>query len=220
MAQIVSQGKPKMLPVVIPQEELPFEPGLLDDPKDFSEYSILKDLAKRDDCKNTTDWDHRKIEDWIPVFVYGSLKSGGWLHSVLQDSFWLGDGLTATKEYNMYDSGNNFPVVRDVHKDHEMAGRVVGEIYMVDPVTLLELDRIESNNYMYYRKQVWVWAQDQLKEVEDQGTGLKRKAKPAIFAWTYIGCNDFWRGRSMNQVVPKKINGIQMYDWDVLTKRT
>lgn len=218
VAQIV-KDKPHMLPITMSQDELPFEPDLVPNfvGNEYDTYNHMRDLSKRDNT-NTRDWKFRKIEDWIPVFVYGSLKSGGWLHNILKDSFWLGDATTALKEFAMWDSGSGFPVVRDVHKDHEAAGRIVGELYMVDPVTLLELDRVEGNNYMYSRRQAWVWAQDHTKEVEDANTGEIRKARPAIHAWVYVGMNDFWRGHDLSICIPKKINGLQMYDWDV-TKR-
>lgn len=184
-----------------------------DNKEDGNMYTLVKQLLERDN-DNTPDWRDRKIEDWIPIFVYGTLKAGGRLHRVLENAFWLGDGITAGHDFNMYDTGG-FPVVRPVHASHEMGGKIFGELYMVDPVTLLELDRIEGNGEMYERRQIWIWAQDQAVDRVNQETGATMKARPGVYAWAYIGCNDFWRGQKLDQVIPKMSNGQKYYDWNV-----
>lgn len=72
------------------------------------------------------------------VFVYGSLLSGFYNHSVLGDSVLLGTA-KSPKGFAMLDLGY-FP---GVIKDDSSKG-VVGEVYEVDDAVLSRLDRLEG----------------------------------------------------------------------------
>lgn len=90
------------------------------------------------------------------VFVYGSLKEGGWSHHLLEGQIFCGyafmDGLRMI-------SLDSYPgVVKG-------EGRIDGEMHEVDDNTLAALDRLESNGSYYTREimgtecgnSVWVY---------------------------------------------------------------
>jgi gamma-glutamylcyclotransferase (GGCT)/AIG2-like uncharacterized protein YtfP len=73
------------------------------------------------------------------VFVYGSLLSGLGNHGLLTDSTFIGKTLSPP-EFAMLDLGS-FPGV--IHLI-EGGKSVIGEVYEVDDVTFLRLDRLEG----------------------------------------------------------------------------
>ena len=80
------------------------------------------------------------------VFVYGSLKRGFGNHGLLSQSEFLGEAETCDSRFKMVSLGG-FPGVYDVGND-----KIRGEIYSVDPYTLRNLDRLESEGSFYSRR--------------------------------------------------------------------
>lgn len=78
------------------------------------------------------------------VFVYGTLKKGHRLSSVLSNSEPLGEARTAWPNYDLKSAGA-FPYL--VAGEHY----VLGEVYRVDQPTLARLDRIEGVPHLYTR---------------------------------------------------------------------
>jgi gamma-glutamylcyclotransferase (GGCT)/AIG2-like uncharacterized protein YtfP len=81
------------------------------------------------------------------VFVYGSLKKG------FHNNVWFDENdefimTTTTKKsiYNMYSLGG-FPTITKGGKF-----KIKGELYKIDPRTLKDLDRLESNGHLYNRE--------------------------------------------------------------------
>src|SRR5687767_5376125 len=114
----------------------------------------LEELRQRI-TPHSPDYFERKLEHLLPVFVYGTLKSGGRLHSILNGSPWLGEAHTVLSGFWMQEvTDGGFPIVWEVPKASPELGKcglIWGEVYVVDPVTLLELDRAERNTVMYER---------------------------------------------------------------------
>jgi gamma-glutamylcyclotransferase (GGCT)/AIG2-like uncharacterized protein YtfP len=82
------------------------------------------------------------------VFVYGTLKRGYGLHSVLHGQRFLGHAQTAPR-YRLYDVGC-FPAL----VEHVDGLPVQGEVYEVDARTLAALDRCEGEGHLYRRAQI------------------------------------------------------------------
>lgn len=83
------------------------------------------------------------------VFVYGSLKKGKRLSSVLAGSTHVGDGRTA-EAYGLYNLGA-FPGLTE---EGEKKASVRGELYRVTNDVLDQLDRIEGHPSFYKRTNV------------------------------------------------------------------
>ncbi len=104
------------------------------------------------------------------VFVYGTLKQGYGNHRLLANSRFVSFGHTKG-QFKMYNTG--FPVVLAEPKE----GRVVGEVYEIDPDrTLPGLDRLESNGHMYTRHE----------------TDVELLDGSVVSAWMYVGEPGFW----------------------------
>ena len=84
------------------------------------------------------------------VFVYGTLKSGFWNHSLLEGCEFFG-GAATVPTYKMIESKmieNGFPVIMPDPEGKPIAG----EIYTVDDKTLARLDQQEREGSSYDRK--------------------------------------------------------------------
>lgn len=91
------------------------------------------------------------------VLVYGTLRTGGRLHGLVEDARKLGE--RAVEGFVLYDTGLGFPAA--VPGD----GTVRGEVYAVDDATLARLDRAEDVPRLFTREEVegvwvYVWAGD------------------------------------------------------------
>jgi gamma-glutamylcyclotransferase (GGCT)/AIG2-like uncharacterized protein YtfP len=155
------------------------------------EVDLCQSLIKRVSDR-TPDFIERKSEHFIPVLVYGTLKSGGYFHDTLEGCPYLGDAYTTTPAFVLYDTGS-FPVAFHI-----------GEVYVVDPLTLLQLDRIESNGKMYSRKRITV------KLIDQQG-----QANQFIQAWIYCGVDRYWaEDKYLKPCSMKSSSAGTVYDWD------
>lgn len=172
-----------------------------------NEVNLLEQLSKRQN-KTTPDFISLRLQNEIPVFVYGTLKQGGMYHEILKHAAYLGRGLTADSRYVM-DETSSFPVVWDVPADNkdlkDRRGKVVGEVYMVDPLIMLRLDQLEGNGTMYTRRQSWI------KMMDQQNSGVI----PTIAAWMYCGNPSYFRDkRYLNKVTATWDGRHRRYDWD------
>tara|TARA_R110001583_G_scaffold94255_5_gene237682 strand:+ start:1049 stop:1429 length:381 start_codon:yes stop_codon:yes gene_type:complete len=79
------------------------------------------------------------------VFVYGTLKKGGSNHYFLKGSMFLRE--TILKDHSIYaPSMYGFPLLLE-----DKGGKVHGEVYKVNDITLRSLDMLESEGYLYNR---------------------------------------------------------------------
>lgn len=85
------------------------------------------------------------------VFVYGTLKRGGYNHDVLGNSIYIDEAITDSREFTMFDGG--FPFVSDEFQDNQ--GSVVGELYETNDERILSnLDRLEGVPSLYVKREV------------------------------------------------------------------
>ena len=176
----------------------------------YDGVGILEDLGRRYN-KNSPDFLDRKLEGQIPVFVYGTLRQGFSNHGLLKGMPYLGKGVSAIEKFEMKEPHHGgFPLLFEAgqrtNSSNVMAGKVHGEVYVVDPLTLLELDRLEGNGDMYTRSKQWI-------TLKDQTVAAKNNFKPCIQAWVYISGKAFWRDRVTTSVPSKLVNSVRQYDW-------
>ncbi len=79
------------------------------------------------------------------VFVYGTLKRGGAWHHLLSDCEFMGSGQTLGR----------FPMIIDTIPyllDENMGHQIHGELFKVDPSTMVALDALEGHPTWYVRR--------------------------------------------------------------------
>lgn len=122
--------------------------------------------------------------EYVPLFVYGTLKKGYPLAAHLEHSKFMGMAHTLKDNFVMYKTNNplriNFPVI--LHNNNpEERGRISGEMYMVRPWTISQLDFIEQNGLSYHRDYVPIQMLD-----------FRYPKKDIFWAYTYVGDADWW----------------------------
>lgn len=83
----------------------------------------------------------------MQIFVYGTLKKDKDSHFLLQEGYSKYIGEAILKGYKMYDLGE-FPAIK---KTINKNSKIYGEVYDIDKETLLDLDALESEGYLYDR---------------------------------------------------------------------
>lgn len=169
----------------------------------WKEETLVSELLERD-TSISPDYLKLKLEDFQFVFVYGTLKSGGRFSHVLEDSHFLGDALTQSSTYTVFESDWEFPVLFGA-KDGKMSPetyKVYGEAYAVSPRTMLDLDRIENNGVMYKREERFISLLDQ--ELPLRNSTGKR---PYVKAWVYSGIPAYWDQKILKKIPLTKITG-------------
>jgi len=159
---------------------------------------LLEQLSKRVQ-EQTPDFRERKSEKYIPVFVYGTLKRGGHLNDYIGSSLFVGDAMTSSIKWDLHTNGG-FPIMRPAAKPEDFESKVRGEVYLVDPLTLLVLDRIENNGRMYQREKILVSCFDQMYKTD------KGMRPQVINAWAYVGVPEYWKDVDL-QRCPYEIMG-------------
>lgn len=118
------------------------------------------------------------------IFVYGTLKKRHGNHGVLGNSVFLGEAVTVSKEFNMFDGG--FPFVSEYPHDESNRGCIVGELYETsDKRILSNLDRLEGVPYLYVKREVDVTTLDGISYiatiyVASEGSDNRLKEREAM----------------------------------------
>lgn len=91
--------------------------------------------------------------------VYGTLKKRHGNHGVLGNSIFIGEAITDSDEFTMFDGG--FPFVSDKNFGNGDNGRIVGELYQVDDARIeANLDRLEGVPTLYVKREIDVTTLD------------------------------------------------------------
>jgi gamma-glutamylcyclotransferase (GGCT)/AIG2-like uncharacterized protein YtfP len=121
----------------------------------------------------------------VPVFVYGTLKRNFPLHRFLATSPCLGMAHTMDRNYVMFETATGkYPIVMDASDSPDVAGAIVGEVYMVRPDILAEIDFLESQGHFYHRRLINV-------KFNDFGAMNGKEGQ----AYIYIGDEETWLKR-------------------------
>ena len=89
----------------------------------------------------------------MKVFVYGTLKKGGWNHSFMDGSQYLGTG-SLGKDYSLF--VDSLPKVVFAASENG----VEGELYEVSYETLKKLDHLEGHPLFYERQLTKIFLED------------------------------------------------------------
>jgi len=84
-----------------------------------------------------------------PIFVYGTVMSGGYNHYLVNDAIYNGETKTTDDVFDLVDLPM-FPAA--IHGTNHIAG----ELYLASNKTLNDLDRLEQNGSFYQRTQIEV----------------------------------------------------------------
>jgi len=105
--------------------------------------------------------------DWrTNLFVYGTLKKNGRLHSVLGNSSeFVGTYVTADDKYDLFSYAKSFPIL----VAREKGFRIRGEVWSVTPETMDRVNAIESAS-SYYPFQIDVM--NEVRKVYEVGSVL------------------------------------------------
>jgi gamma-glutamylcyclotransferase (GGCT)/AIG2-like uncharacterized protein YtfP len=113
----------------------------------------------------------------IPVFVYGSLKTGFGNNRLLRlhEASFLGNARTEYSHFRMFSLGS-YPGVctENAHQTDNVLGAIMGELWMVSSECLRRLDMLESNGLLYQREIIPTIA-----------TGQEGKEQ-RVHAWIYL----------------------------------
>lgn len=131
------------------------------------------------------------------VFVYGSLKRGqkrGDLLTQNSKTKFCGVAVTETPEYDVLlhvneDTKHNFPVAfSNISKTRN--AKIKGELWLVPTETILQMDKIEGNGYLYDR--VWTTVH----------VGTEK-----VHTFIYEGVKSFWKFQDLVDLPILKENG-------------
>lgn len=118
---------------------------------------------------------------WHPVFVYGTLRSGFYRHSLVKHLPKVGTGFTKGKVWKMFrtkpNNAGSYPIVLPTTDTNEQ-GALYGEIYLVPPKLLRELDFVESNGIQYSRVQ--------------RAVDVIGPTPTVLNCWFYMGNTEAW----------------------------
>lgn len=112
------------------------------------------------------------------IFVYGTLKTGGWNHDLLQDCRFV--GRASPKGFILIDMGGCPGMVPGKPGYHAHYDDAIGELYAVAeeiyPRTIERLDALENNGITYVRVQI---------EVEIIKSGTIKECTTYLYMPTY-----------------------------------
>ncbi len=118
---------------------------------------------------------------WLPLFVYGTLRQGFSRHTLLQHCPYVGSAFTRMTGWVLYRTAtqNSYPVLLPALT--EQPGAVYGEVYLVSPDVVRELDFVESNGIQYHRE---------YRTIQIHGRGDDART---MAAYMYIGNRGVWK---------------------------
>lgn len=186
--------------------------------KPSNPVSFVSAFKNRLTSWNTPDYMERKEDNHIPVMFLDNTRVGGANHSLVEKSPFLGEGITVSERYQMRESAVYDDVMfskiddQKWEKGKTVGSSVVGDLFVIDPITLCEVDKFYQNTYMFQRVETWVWCLD-------QKSPYKNKAKCSLKVWVYLMADDFWSKKVYRITAPKTktTKGRYVYDFDAKT---
>lgn len=154
------------------------------------ELSLLRRENKYSPDMSWMTWKYARL----PVFIYGTAKVGMSDHALMKKFPMLGSAHTVTETYSMYISKENEAVVFYEPNSSYSKGRVYGEIFIVPPVVVLNLDNFYCQGEHFSRSWIDVVFHD-----------ADAKQSYPIKAVTWLGIRPNWAkyliGKSVHRSV-------------------
>lgn len=134
---------------------------------------FITPLKFRMNC--TPDWREMKTKKLIPVFIFSDYQEKMFGSSFFDREVYIGRGRTASATYKMI--VNNQGVAEVYHSQVYGNRAIAGDIYLISPKKLMELDTIEKNTVFTDRSKEYIYAEDQV-----YSNGLM----PSMLCWMYL----------------------------------
>lgn len=154
---------------------------------------FAEDLEKRrEKTKHTPDLLKLQLRRGHLIFVYNNLKAGFPNHHILDraGAKFVAMGVTHhlyTLFYQPDRKDERFPILLMPKYAPEHQGHVVGQVWMVYPETIIELDRLQWNRDLFIRSDMNIQLVSKPKNKSFQQYAT-------IFCQTYFGAPDQWEG--------------------------
>ncbi len=176
--------------------------------RDWKKDSYLTEdlLQRKNDC--SPDFLEWKNTENIPVFVYGNERLGKKHQDVLRPHTYMGEGVTVMQHYLMERTEYDGPIVFSAKKVNVNTHGVMGDVFFIPAITLLELDYQMANNEMTVRTHAWVTLLEQTQS----------KARPCVRCWMYIAKPEFWEDQAtfampLSEMATEK-GRHKVFDWN------
>jgi gamma-glutamylcyclotransferase (GGCT)/AIG2-like uncharacterized protein YtfP len=128
------------------------------------------------------------------LFTYGTLKSGFSRHDfLLHEGAQFIAAAATTHTYALYynpKAKDPFPILIPPIQGHPQ-GNVLGQLWLVRPKTIIELDKLERNRELYNRMKMNV-------QVLSKPHHNAFQQYASIYAWGYMGMALAWHWRAIN----------------------
>lgn len=144
----------------------------------------------------------------IPIFVYGPEMTGGKLNKFVTSdpsTIFLGEAKSCTESYVMEKADWDGPVLFKSGAVQN-SRRVYGEVYLVSPRVILNLDKLNANQEVTKREKFYFWLMEQT--VKD-----KPNLHPALKCWVYLADWDYWETQQTVSMETKKSGKEEYYEW-------
>lgn len=184
---------------------------------EYTDVHITRDLLKRKNDQ-TPDFHELVRNGDNLVLVYGTLKVGGANFHLLEGSKYLGEGTTLSDKFEMR-SAKGFPVAKE-KPSSKVCGRLSGDVFAVDALTMLELDHLEGNNTLYTRQKKWVTLLDQ-----DYPLAGGKVGKMTQQCWIYLvpssdtSYDGLWLSNSQSRLKGDGTS-VRTYVWDAVKNKS
>ncbi len=173
------------------------------DPTTYFTDGLRRVLKEKASCT----WDVAELNqfDRHYVFTYGTLMTNGSNNKLIGNvgrNKFIGAAVTDYDKFDMAiavtkEPQHRFPVALINSGDTERYHRIKGELFLVTTETLLKMDKLEQNYYMYYRNK------------ENILIGNNK-----VEAWMYIGMDGFWKTKHLIDMIPLVHNKIKYHQFN------
>ncbi len=175
--------------------------------KSYKDCTLTDELLERRN-RFTPDFLDRKMEKQIPIFVYDRMRAGSSNFSFVKDAIPLGEAYTTAANFVMETAEDDQAVVFQLEQPNSAGHRVYGEVYLVSPKDLLNIDYLVQNNIRFERSLRYVFLQEQSIPAKN------KTMRPSVKCWIYTGKKTFW---DQYETTPKRsveINNQRVYNWE------
>lgn len=183
--------------------------------KKYPEVDFTGPLSARLRSWTTPDYRELRKKSDIPVMFMDSFRVGGMYNCMIDKRPYLGEAISVSEWFQQRESSkydDPMFVKYDKNPGSVPKGCILGDVFVLDPVTLLEVDRFLQNTKMFVRQQTWVW-------MLDQKSVFKDKTKMNLKVWVYLAHPRFFEGNPYRCPAPNRTTSSQKpcYDFDANT---